>query len=81
MKEAETRKRFLKYAKDKGIEFEMKLLLDKFDRLLNNCTNEKERADIAKLGCVEVYRLINNGNLGGDFFINGEQVIKSNTKG
>lgn len=71
--ERETRKRLLKHARLVGCEYEMKLLLDKYDKLLRNCTNESERADIAKLGCYEIYRILGGG---GELYVNNQLVAK-----
>jgi hypothetical protein len=73
LSEDETRLRLLKHARLVGCEGDMKLLLDKYDRLLRNCTNEKERSDISKLGAYEVYRLLGGG---GELYVNGELVAK-----
>ncbi len=71
--EKETRKKFLSEARRMGCEKEMFMVLSKYDNLLRNCTNSKERSDIAKLGCVEVYRLLGGG---GELYIDGQLVIK-----
>lgn len=73
--EAETRKRLLQHARIVGCEGDMKILLDKYDRLMRNCTNDKERADMAKLGAYEVYRLLGGG---GELYIDGALVAKDN---
>lgn len=73
MDEKETRKRLLKHARLVGCEPEMKMLLEKYDKLLRNCTNESERADISKLGAYEVYRLLGGG---GELYINNQLVAK-----
>lgn len=69
--EEETRRNFLKNAKMMGCEKEMQMLFDKYDNLLRNCTNDKERLDIAKLGVLEIYKLLGGG---GELFINNELV-------
>ena len=58
--EEETRKRILQMAGLMGYECEeqMKRLFYKFDTLLKNCKNRKERRDISKLAILEVYRLL-----------------------
>ena len=71
--EKETRRRFLANAKKMGCEKEMFMLLTKYDNLLRNCTNEKERSDISKLGVLEVYRLLGGG---GELYVNGQLVAK-----
>lgn len=71
--ENETRKRLLKHAKLVGCEYDMKMLFKKYDNLLKNCTNEKEREDISKLGAYEVYRLLGGG---GELYVDGKLVAK-----
>jgi hypothetical protein len=71
--EQETRQRLIKHARLVGCEGDMKILFDKYDRLLRNCTNEKERADIAKLGVYEMYKLLGGG---GELYVDGELVAK-----
>lgn len=71
--EQETRRRLLKHARFVGCEGDMKILFDKYDRLLRNCTNDKERVDIAKLGAYEMYRLLGGG---GELYVDGNLVAK-----
>jgi len=71
--EKETRFRLLKHARLVGCEGDMRLLFEKYDKLLKNCTNEQERQDIAKLGAYEIYRLLGGG---GELYVNGEMVAK-----
>ena len=73
--EKETRNNMLKHARLLGCEKEMQIIFAKYDNLLRNCTSEKERADIGKLGAVEVYRLLGGG---GELYINGQLVCKDN---
>ena len=73
--EKQTRQKFLNEARKMGCEKEMFLILSKYDNLLRNCTNDKERKDIAHLGCVEVYRLLGGG---GELYVDGQLVIKDN---
>lgn len=73
--EKETRRRLLTHARLVGCEKDMMLLFAKYDRLMKNCKNPQERADMAKLGCVEMYRLLGGG---GELFVNGQLVDKSN---
>ena len=56
--EKESRRRWLNYARANGMEKEMLLLFAKYDKLMRNCTNDKERKDISKLGCIEFYKLL-----------------------
>jgi hypothetical protein len=71
--EQETRKRILAHARRAGCEQDIIILLNKYDRLLRNCSDDKERSDISKLGCVEIYRLLGGG---GELWINNQLVIK-----
>lgn len=75
LSERETRRRLLTHARCLGFEKDMLLLFIKYDKLLKNCTNEKERSDISKLGAVETYRLLGGG---GELYIDGQLVIKDN---
>lgn len=73
LEERETRKRLLTHARLLGCERDMLLLFAKYDKLLRNCNNEKERSDIAKLGAVEMYRLLGGG---GELYVDGQLVCK-----
>jgi hypothetical protein len=73
LSEQETRKRLLTHARLIGCEKEMLLIFAKYDKLLRNCTNEKERNDIGKLGAVEIYRLLGGG---GELVVDGQLVCK-----
>jgi hypothetical protein len=73
LEERETRKRFLGHARERGCEREMLLLFAKYDKLLRNCSNQKERDDIAKLACLQVYRLLGGG---GELYVDGQLVMK-----
>jgi hypothetical protein len=73
LSEKETRRRLLNHAREIGCEHEMTFLFTKYDKLLRNCTNDKERNDIAKLGAYEMYRLLGGG---GELYINGQLVAK-----
>lgn len=69
--ERETRKKLLTHARMVGCEKDMMLLFAKYDKLMRNCTNEKERLDMGKLGAYEMYRLLGGG---GQLFVNGQLV-------
>lgn len=73
LEERETRKRLLTHAKMIGCERDMLLLFAKYDKLMRNCTNDRERADIAKLGAVETYQLLGGG---GELYVDGQLVCK-----
>jgi hypothetical protein len=73
LSERETRKRLLTHARMVGCERDMLLIFAKYDKLLRNCTNAKEREDMSKLGAVDVYRLLGGG---GELFVAGQLVCK-----
>jgi hypothetical protein len=75
LSERETRRRLLAHAREVGCEGDMKILFDKYDRLLRNCTNDKERQDISKLGNYEMYILLGGG---GELYVDGNLVAKDN---
>jgi hypothetical protein len=75
LSEKETRKRLLSHASIVGCYKEMLMLFSKFDKLLNNCNNDKERSDIGKMGSLEMYRLLGGG---GELYIDGQLVCKDN---
>lgn len=75
LNERETRRRLLTHARLVGCEKDMMLLFAKYDKLLKNCTNDKEREDISKLGAYEVYKLLGGG---GELYIDGQLVAKDN---
>jgi hypothetical protein len=75
LNERETRKRLLNHARLVGCEKDMMLLFAKYDKLMRNCSNDKERIDMGKMGAVEMYRLLGGG---GELYINNELVCKDN---
>jgi len=74
LSEQETRKRIMSHAKRFGCERDMFLLFEKYDKLLRNCTNEQERKDIAKLGCVEMFTLLGRD---GQLYVDGQLVVNN----
>ena len=72
--ERRTRRAILTTAREFGCEKEMLLLFLKIDKMMRLCTNESERKDIAKLGCVEIHKLLSP--LGsGSLIVDGEVLI------
>jgi hypothetical protein len=69
--EKETRRQLLKNAKIMGCEKDMLLLFAKYDKLLRNCTDAKERKDIGKMGVLEMYCLLGKG---GQLYVDGQLV-------
>jgi len=76
--ERETRKRLLNHARMVGCEKDMMLLFAKFDKLIRNCTNDKERSDISKLGCYEMYKLLGGG---GELYVDSQILKKLSMSG
>lgn len=56
--EKETRQKILTVARWAGREKDMLILFSKFDKMRKECSNEDKRKDIAKIGAIEVYRLL-----------------------
>lgn len=56
--EKETRKKFLTVAHWAGRGKDMLLLFAKFDKLQRETADEEKKKDIAKVGAIEVYRLL-----------------------
>lgn len=77
LQEQETRRRLLTHARLIGCERDMLLLFAKADSTMKNCTNEKERSDIGKLFCEQVYRLLGGG---GQLFVDGQLVCDDRPK-
>jgi hypothetical protein len=70
--ERKTRRAILTTAREFGCEKEMLLLFLKIDKMMRLCTNDSERKDISKLGCVEMHALLSP--LGGDLIVDGQVV-------
>ncbi len=69
--ETTSRRKWLARARQEGYEKDMLLLFAKYDRLIRLATSDKERADIAKLGVLEVYKLMGSG---GKLYVDGQLV-------
>ena len=69
--EREYRKNLLTMARNLGCERDMLKIFAKYDGLLKNCSDQKEREDIGKLGVFEVYSLLERG---GKLYVNGALV-------
>lgn len=72
------RESLIREARFKGCETEMKIIFDKYDRLLRNCTNMKEAEQIGTLGVMEISNLLDGGDvgIGGALIINNKEVTK-----
>lgn len=73
--EKTSRRKWLAHARAEGYEKDMLLLFAKYDRLMRLATSDKERADIAKLGAHEVWKLMGGG---GELYVDGQLVAKEN---
>lgn len=69
--ERESRRKWLSRARAEGYEKDMLLLFAKYDKLMRLATDPKEKADIAKLGVLEVYKLMGGG---GKLYVDGQLV-------
>lgn len=65
---------FLK--KPLGYEHELLCLFDKYDGMLKNCKDDKERQAIGSMGVIEVSKLLDDGEvgIGGSLTINGKVI-------
>ena len=71
--EKETRKHILDYAEHLGVKPDIVAIMDKYDGLLRNCTNEQERDAIAIMGNTEIHRYLSSQP--GQLVIDGKVVI------
>jgi hypothetical protein len=56
--ERETRRKFLTVSRWAGREKDMMLLFAKFDKLQRETSDPEKKRDIAKIGAIEVYKLL-----------------------
>lgn len=56
--EKETRRKFLTVARWAGREKDMLVLFHKYDKLQREAKSDEQRSDIAKVGAIEVYKLL-----------------------
>lgn len=70
--EQRTRQYILSLAKLQGQEQKAVEILDKYDKLLHNCTNPVEKKHIALNGIAELHNLL---NVQGELNINGIEVL------
>lgn len=70
--EKETINKLLLTAKEFGIEYEFKKIYTKYNDLLKNCKNEKEKKDISILGNVEIHKLF---NFAGGLVVDNKEII------
>lgn len=60
LSEYETRKNILEAARHFGCEGDVIEIFNKYDSLLKNCTNAKERHAISLMGNMEIHRLMSS---------------------
>jgi hypothetical protein len=70
--EQEYRRKILSLARQIGQEKAILLIFAKYDKLLRNCPNQQERADISKLGCVEISTALGGGE---GLVVDGKRVM------
>ena len=58
LSEEKTREKLINYARYLGCEVEFVTLLNKYDTMMRNCSNEQERIDMGKVGAYELLQLI-----------------------
>ena len=73
LSEQETRKKLLLKARTEGYEKDLLLLFAKYEKLMKNAKDDKEKKDIAKLGAFEVWKLVGSG---GELYVDNELVAK-----
>ena len=56
--EKETRRKFMTVARWAGREKDMMVLFHKFDKLQRETTDPEKKKDVAKIGAIEVYKLL-----------------------
>ena len=61
MSEKETRRKLMLRATYEGYGKDLQLLFDKYDHLIKQCTNDKERADLKKLAIYDIWVCIGRG--------------------
>jgi hypothetical protein len=72
LSEVEMRQRAINQAKAQGCEMEVRMLFDKYDNLLKNCSNPIERKHIAITAIAELHRILNCQD---SLIINGVEVL------
>lgn len=75
--EKEYRKRLLGEARFKGCEIEMRMIFDKFDKMLRTCSNDEEKKAIGAMGVMEISKLLDSKDVGagGSLIINNKVII------
>lgn len=76
LSEYETRMKLFSLAKSLGCDKELKIIFQKYDKLLKNCSNQKEAKDIMILANVEVHKLFNFRN---SLVLEGKEIIPADT--
>ena len=72
MTEQETKKKLYGIAKMRGVDIEFLHVWDKWDKLINNCTNESEAKHMGVMAMADIYKLV---GFKGGLTVNGEVII------
>lgn len=72
LNEQETRQKLLGLASDLGFGPDLLKILNRYDNLLRNCTNELERQQIGVMANVEIHKLFGFRNA---LVVNGVEII------
>ena len=70
--ELEYRKKILNFAKKYGCHIEVQQIMNKYDKILNQCTNPKEKEQIGIMGVAEIHKLM---GCYGSLIVNGNLII------
>lgn len=76
--EKEYRKRLMQEANFLGCLPELKMIFDKYDKMLRICKNKQESEAIATMGILEISKLLDSKNVGagGSVIVNNKTLIK-----
>ncbi len=74
LSEVEMRTKLMNYAKNLGCDQELKMIYEKYYRLLRNCKNEQERQAIGAMGVEEVHKFL---DMKGELVVDGKLILPS----
>lgn len=70
--EATTRHALFKLAKLQGSDGELRKIMERYDKLLAGCSNQKEQKQISIMGIAEIHRLL---NVQGALVVDGVEIL------
>lgn len=70
--EKEYRKKILNFSEKYGCRIEVQQIMDKYDKILLQCTNPKEREQIGIMGVAEIHKML---GCYGSLVVNGNLII------